>query len=306
MPWHLIVCAVLLAAAVALRVKLALVRRALNALCNDLNERLGMDTNTLITTSSGDPCVRRLAASLNGHLRILRDERRRLRSGNLELKDAVTNISHDLRTPLTAICGYLDLLEGVELCPEARRYLNIIESRAESMKALTEELFRYSVINSTAQDLPREDVNLCAALEEALAEHCAGLQAAGIEPEIEMPDVPVVRQLNRGALARILGNILSNAAKYSDGDLRIELTARGELYFSNAASALDEVQVGRLFERFYTVESARKSTGLGLSIARMLTEEMGGEIRAEYRGGRLELKLRFPGGAEDEGGAMGT
>ncbi|MDE5931133.1 MAG: HAMP domain-containing histidine kinase, partial [Lachnospiraceae bacterium] len=95
-------------------------------------------------------------------------------------------------------------------------------------------------------------------------------------------------------LSRIIGNIISNAMKYSDGDLQITLSERGEMTFSNHASGLDEVQAGKLFDRFYTVHTARKSTGLGLSIAKQLTERMGGIIDAGYREGMLSIYLFFP------------
>ncbi len=104
----------------------------------------------------------------------------------------------------------------------------------------------------------------------------------------------MVRNLNRAALSRILGNLLTNALKYSGGDLDVTLDGDGTITLSNAAPGLDEVQVGRLFDRFYTVETGRHSTGLGLSIARALTERMGGTIAARYEDGRLRVELRFP------------
>ena len=91
----------------------------------------------------------------------------------------------------------------------------------------------------------------------------------------------------------MLGNLLNNALKYSGGDLDVALEPDGAITLSNAAPGLDEVQVGRLFDRFYTVESARHSTGLGLSIARSLTERMDGTVSAQYEDGRLIIRLCF-------------
>ena len=105
----------------------------------------------------------------------------------------------------------------------------------------------------------------------------------------------MARSLDRAALSRVLGNLLANALKYSAGDLDVVLSPDGAITLSNAAPALDEVQVGRLFDRFYTVETGRGSTGLGLSIARSLTERMGGTISARYGAGRLWMEVRFPG-----------
>ena len=99
---------------------------------------------------------------------------------------------------------------------------------------------------------------------------------------------------DRSALNRIFSNLLSNAVKYSSGDLKITLKENGEITFENTAETLDEVQVGRLFDRFYTVEDAGKSTGLGLAISRTLTEQMGGTAEAEYKDGRLVIVLKLP------------
>ena len=285
-------CAIL-ACICALR--LLLLHRAIDELRAGMGEWLRAgDTNTLISTGSGDRHIRALTAELNGFLRILRAERRKLQSGNAELMDAVTNVSHDLRTPLTAILGYLDLLRREELSGDAERHLAVISERAAAMKSLTEELFRFSVIGAEGEELALEPLSLNAAVEEALAANYSALRERGIAPEVHLPSNPVVRSLNRAALGRILGNILANAAKYSAGDLQIALVESGELRFTNAAPELDGVQVARLFDRFYTVESARASTGLGLSIARMLTGQIGGEIGAEHRDGRLTVWLRFP------------
>ena len=99
----------------------------------ELEEKLELDTNTLLSISSGDRAVRMLAARINAQLRGLRKERLHLQNGDTELKTAITNISHDLRTPLTAICGYLDLLEQENHTENSRRYLAVIRERTDAM-----------------------------------------------------------------------------------------------------------------------------------------------------------------------------
>ena len=162
------------------------------------------------------------------------------------------------------------------------------------MKRLTEELFRYSIAASMEDELTLEPVDLNGAVEEAVASLYGALVEAGITPAVSLPEGRVVRELDRNALARVLGNLLSNALKYSAGDLEVTLAPDGTVTLSNAADGLDEVRVGRLFDRFYTVETGRGSTGLGLSIARALTERMGGTIAAWYEGGRLWVSACFP------------
>lgn len=281
-------------AVLALLLILFTLRRSLWEIREQMREKLTTDTNTLISISTGDPCARALAEELNKQLRALREERLRLRHGDLELKAAVTNISHDLRTPLTAIAGYLDLLEQEEKSEKAGRYLSIIQERTEALKLLTEELFRYSVITSTAEELKPESVSLNSALEVSLAAFYGTLTEKGIVPDIQMPDREVVRRLDPVALRRIFSNILNNAVKYSDGDLAVALSGDGTVIFSNSARELTEVQAGKLFDRFYTVASARNSTGLGLSIAKLLTERMGGTISAHCENNRLSIRIRFP------------
>lgn len=288
-----VLCAVLAAAVALLVRKIVLLRRSADALRQGLQERLETDTNTLLSIPSRDRAMRALAAGLNGQLRQLRSQRQRYQNGDRELKEAVTNISHDLRTPLTAICGYLDLLRRGDKPEEQERYLELIAERAEAMKLLTQELLQYSVAAGGEQALAREPVDLNAAIEEAVASFYGVLTARGIEPQVTLPEKRVIRTLDRAALSRVLGNLLSNALKYSDGDLQITLDADGTVTLSNAAPELDEIQVGQLFDRFFTVEAARRSTGLGLSIAKTLTERMGGTITARYEKGKLVICLFF-------------
>ena len=108
-----------------------------------------------------------------------------------------------------------------------------------------------------------------------------------------MPETDVKKMLVHTALQRVLGNILANTAKYSDGDLTVILTESGEILFRNRAPGLSQVEADRLFDRFYTVENAKGSTGLGLSIAKQLTEKMGGSIQAEWQNGNLSILMCF-------------
>ena len=296
MVYVLAVLCILLAIAVLLLIwKLWLLRRSAEELRRGVQERLETDTNTLLSIPSRDGAMCRLAAGLNVQLRQLRRERQQYQNGDRDLKEAVTNVSHDLRTPLTAICGYLDLLEGEEKSEAAERYLSLIRGRTDHLRSLTEEFFRTSAVLAAEEPEPAEPVSLNRAVEESLAAWYGVLSARGIAPEVELPETPVVRPLNREAVSRILSNVLSNAAKYSPGDLRIVLEENGTLTFSNAAPSLTPVLAERLFDRYFTVESGGQGTGLGLSIARRLTEQMGGTAAAGWQEGILTVRLYFPG-----------
>ncbi len=289
-----ILCGILLILTACLAGKLLSVYRAADELRREFPERLNTDTNVGLDLSTADRKMNALAAELNQQLKLLRKEHIRYVNGDERLKRAMTNVAHDLRTPLTAICGYLDLLAEEEMSETAKAYLAIIENRVFTLKELTGELFQHSVMLSPELSGEWAEISLNRALEECIAAYYGAFKKAGIIPKICMPqDRAVTRRLNPKALSRILSNIVSNAIKYSDGDFSASLEENGTFCFSNHAEKLDQIQVGHLFERFFTVENGRNANGLGLSIAKTLTEEMGGRMDAKYREDVLSIRITF-------------
>ena len=136
-----------------------------------------------------------------------------------------------------------------------------------------------------------EPIDVGAALEESIAGLYGALTERGIMPEIAIPEEKIIKNLNREALSRVYGNILGNALKYSDGDLKIVMRPSGATEFSNTAKNLSGVDVGKLFDRFFSVEAARNSTGLGLAISKTLVEQMGGSISAGMEGDMLRITV---------------
>lgn len=277
---------------IMLSIKIYLMEKSVREIMEAFADRLKTDTNILIDISSRDKNMRELADRINTELRLLRKERRCYQQEDQELKDSVTNISHDLRTPLTAICGYLNLLKHEEKSAAVDEYLAQVQNRVDVMISLTEEMFRYSIAASS-YELKRERINVVSVLGESLLSFYGMMQEKGIQPVIAMPEEPVWRMLDVSALNRIFSNIISNALKHSDGDLFVDMKENGTITFSNTAQTLNSVIVGRLFERFYTVGTNYYSTGLGLSIAKLLTERMGGQISAEYKGEMLYITVQF-------------
>ena len=133
-------------------------------------------------------------------------------------------------------------------------------------------------------------------LEESILGFYAALQERNITPNISMTENKVIREVNKAALSRIFSNLINNAIKYSDGDLNITLTDSGKITFSTMASDLSGVDVERLFDHFYTVNTARNSTGLGLAIAKTLTEKMGGVISVGLKNEVLTVSVKIPQG----------
>ena len=284
---------ILLVIVVALVLRIRAIYRAADDIINDFKFALENETNSKIRIDTSDKHMRQMAVQLNEELTKLRESEIRFSRGNNELKGAIVNISHDLRTPLTAISGYLDLLENEDKSPDVKKYIDIIGDRVEALKSLTEELFKYSVVTSTVDEFSPVELSLNSELETAIAGLYGAFVERGITPEIVIPDEKIVRVIDRKSLQRILSNILSNALKYSEGDLYVELKTTGEILFRNKATSISATDVGKLFNRFFTVESSRQSTGLGLSIAKLLTEKNGGSIDAELVNNNLQITIKF-------------
>lgn len=291
LPW--VLCVALATALIVAIIKNIMLKKSMVEIYMDFERSIKEDTNVQISISSSDKTARQLAKAINLQLSELRKIKLQYSQGDRELKEAITNISHDLRTPLTAICGYLDLLEKQELSEDTERYIEQIRNRSEVLKQLTEELFRYSIISSTPA-LTYEKVNLCRILEESLLSFEGTMYQANIVPQIQMPNSPVWRILDPSAVSRVFGNLINNAIRYSDGDFSVHMETTGTITFTNTAKELSTVEVGKLFDRFYTVDSARKSTGLGLAIAKTLVEQMEGQIEASYKNEKLNIAISFP------------
>lgn len=291
LPWILV--ALLGVLLLILAGKVYTLRKSARQLREGMARQLERETNTLLSVSSGDREMRALADALNGQLAQLRAERQRYQHGDLELKEAITNISHDLRTPLTAIVGYLALLEGEEKSEAVERYLSQISNRTQVLHQLSEELFAYALLTAP-QPLHPQRVDLRSLVEEALLSYCGAMEQRGMEPTIQLPEGRVERNLDPTAAGRVLSNIISNALKYSAGDFSVTMTPDGVITFANSAPDLNPVLVQRLFDRFFTVETAHHSTGLGLSIAKLLTQQMEGSLEAKYQEGQLVITLSFP------------
>lgn len=291
MKYLLIVCLIII---LFLSMKIIAMRFSLKELKEGYEERARIHTNTLLTVSSRDRRVRELAVSMNKTLEKLRDSYNRYENGDQEIKKAITNISHDLRTPLTAISGYLELAQRQEKSPGMEKYLSVIENRTEHMKKLTEELFEYSLMSGGEITEDKQEVNVNRMLEDCIMNYYPSLKAMGINPEIDITDKKIIRNLYPTYVERILNNLVSNALKYSDGDLEIMLSDEGILRVTNSSDKLSNVDVNKLFDRFFTVETgSRNSTGLGLSIVKLFTERMDLSLNATYENGKIAIEVGF-------------
>ena len=273
--------------------KIYFFKKAIKEISDSLNDILNTDTNNLINISSSDEDIKKLATTLNISLKELRKQKLQYENGNQELKRVVTNISHDLRTPLTAINGYIDLMKNDKLSKEQEKYLSIIYNKSNELIELTEQLFDYSKAIDNNVELNKEKCCINEVLEEVLVSYYTVFKENGITPEISICENKIYKMLNKASVVRIFENILSNISKYSNGNFKAELGDNGIITFSNKARMLDATTVEKIFDRYFTVENAKKSTGLGLSIAKQLVELNGGKILAKYIDENLIIQIMF-------------
>ena len=288
---------------IALTIKLYFMKKSVKEIEAGLKDILKSDTNNLITISSSEKNIKKLATSLNIELKTIRKQKLQYENGNQELKKLVTNISHDLRTPLTAIKGYIDLIEKDKLSKNQEKYLNIIQKKTDELTELTEQLFDFSKTIDNNMKISKEKCNINEILEEALASYYVIFKEKGIEPQISMCSENVYRKLNKASIIRIFENILSNISKYCVLNFKVELKDDGTIIFANKVKdgLLDATTVQKIFDRYFTVENAKKSTGIGLSIAKELVELNDGSISANFTKDTLIIEIKFATGTVLDG-----
>ena len=295
----IVVCIVLAIALIIAVIKIALLKRGYDELTDNIEDQVRGKTQIPVTLTTADPHARRTAETLNHELAKLQDLRNEYLDGNRKVAQAVTEISHDIRTPLTAINSYLDLMKDEENEALKQEYLERIKSRTLSLSDLADELFKYSTSTDPtrypvqSEEVSSEPIDICRTLEECILSFYAAFKGKGIEPEIELPDEPVFVLCDKKSANRIFENIISNAIKYANDSLCVRLNRDGTAVFSNPAPDLTPVSAAKLFDRYFTVKEGSNSTGLGFSIAKELIVRNGGTIESELIDGVLSIKVHF-------------
>ncbi len=295
----IVLCVVLAIALIIAVIKIVLLRRGFDELTDNIEDQVKGETQIPVTLTTTDPHARKTAETLNRELSNLQKERNEYLDGNRKVSEAVTAISHDIRTPLTAINSYLDLMKDETDEEIKEQYLERIKSRTLSLSELADELFKYSTSADPANYMskdetsPAEPLDICRILEECILSFYAAFKKKGLEPQIEIPEGPVNVICDRKNANRIFENIISNALKYAGGSLDIRLDSSGCAVFSNPAPDLTPVSAAKLFDRYYTVNEGSESTGLGFSIAKELITRNGGTIDSEFKDGIFSVIVHF-------------
>ena len=258
----------------------------------DLEDITEKDTNILLTTSSGDKSIKSLVDSLNKELKKLLSIKREYSKGVFDVKKSAENIAHDIRTPLTVIKGYVDLLEEEDLSEEGKKCLEIIKGRTRYMKEMTDELF-LSLSMKSRGVLSLFDIDAKSVLEEALVSFYNEFKKKGMTPSIITPNDKVILKADSKALYRVYSNIISNALKYGEGEFNVQMDEKGNITFSNYAPNMDSVEANKLLDCYYTISDAKASSGIGLSISKEILQEMGGELKVRLDNKRLYISIIY-------------
>ena len=288
----LLVCAVLIGRQITLE-------RGLHRAARRMREQMADVTTARLSLPCPSAGAEELLACLNQLLELRQEERAAYRRKERALRQQIANVSHDLRTPLTSILGYLQLLEGEGLSPEKKaEYLAVIEGRARTLQTFIAAFYDLSRIEGGELPLEREKVDLGRALSDQLAAAYEQIEAAGLAVEVDIaPGLPPV-WADSGAVTRIFSNLLTNALRHGEDALAVKLYREGNAVvsaFSNRAGGLSEEDAAHVFERFYTADKMRtgQSTGLGLAIVKALAERMGHAARARWEGGVFTVEVRW-------------
>lgn len=274
-------------------------KRQVKDICRQLRFLQECDSNMLITTEMKKGHIGELAELLNTLLKERKKERADYQKKEQMIADIYTNLSHDIRTPLTSLDGYFQLLEETQEENDRKRYIQIIQERIESLKEMLEELFTYTKLQNGTYELKLEPQNVGQILKETVFSYYDDWAEQEISPQFEITEEPVWIRGNKQALRRTIQNIIKNGLDHGNKEIRIQLSRNEkqmELVFQNKIEPGEQIDISRVFERFYKADKARSksSTGLGLSIAKGFVEKMHGEIAAEIKEDGFCIKISFP------------
>lgn len=275
---------------------IAILQSQIYSINRQLTKRLTEHTRQPVSLELISRSLNTLAVNINKCLKA--EENLRLDSIREEkhFKEMIANISHDLRTPLTAIKGYQQLMEKGSLSNDQRNKLKIAQNHADELGDLIERFFEYSYLLNAELKPKAEKINLTNLTAECLAESVAVFEENNME--VCFDDMtPVFAYVDNEMTVRIIRNLIRNCIQHSAGNIKV-LVFRGKeavISFRNPVKEPIKIDVKRIFDRFYTMDQASgRSTGLGLSIVKLLAEQMGGEAYAELQGNYIDICIKLP------------
>lgn len=284
--------------AVILLLLIIIQRREIKSISEQLASIRSSDTNELVHSAYGVGSFNELINEINKALKEARRQMVSYRRKKHDLEQMMTNISHDLRTPLTSALGYIDLIKKSDMPEEdKKREIEIVEQRLLRLEELINSFFEFSKIISDNKKPELYELNLVSVLEDSIAHYYDDYCGQGRKIEFGCKERRIVLRSNRNMLLRIFDNLISNAYKHSTDDLAIsvEETPCGiRLSFENSLYD-SKIDIARIFDEFYTCDLSRTSggTGLGLAISKQLVKMLGGKISASYNGELFSIVLEL-------------
>jgi signal transduction histidine kinase len=278
---------------------LLFIKKELKNILNQLKNYNIRKTEKKIDITLLDKDIEKMTIEINNLIDLHALSNIEKKSAERELKQAIANISHDLRTPLTSILGYIQLIEKPEVTDEERKeYLAIAKDRAKRLQILLNDFFELSVIESVDHSLKLEKLGLNSIVEEIAINLYDQFNEQQIVPSIKIPQEQMNIIGDESAIKRVIENLVINAIRYSDGNVSITLERNNtkiNLTISNDVKDITEKDVELFFNRFYTADQTRsgKGTGLGLSIAKALMDKMNGKLSAELKDSWLYVKCSW-------------
>ena len=273
-------------------------QRQVKDICHQLAFLMKHDSNMLIHRKFGLGGIGMLSDRLNDLLELRRKEKQYYQEKETLIADIYTNLSHDIRTPLTSLDGYFQLMEACENVEEQRRYLNIIHERIHSLNEMLEELFMFTKLKNESYRLELTSCCINRILKETVFSYYDDWVRREIQPDIQITEEQLYIDGNKQGLSRIIQNVIKNGLDHGEKKIRIVLKReqnQAVLRISNQVTASEQIDIEHVFDRFYKADAARSktSTGLGLSIAREFVRRMNGEIGAKIEENEFIVEMRF-------------
>ena len=273
-------------------------QRQVKDICRQLAFLMKHDSNMLIHREFGLGGIGMLSDRLNDLLELRRKEKQYYQEKETLIADTYTNLSHDIRTPLTSLDGYFQLMEACENVEEQRRYLNIIHERIHSLNEMLEELFMFTKLKNESYRLELTSCCINRILKETVFSYYDEWVRREIQPDIQITEEQLYIDGNKQGLSRIIQNVIKNGLDHGEKKIRIVLKReqnQAVLRISNQVIASEKIDIEHVFDRFYKADAARSktSTGLGLSIAREFVRRMNGEIGAKIEENEFIVEMRF-------------
>lgn len=254
-------------------------------------------SNTLLNKEFDDKDINQLTAEINVLLKSINERETSVYSKNNSLQTMITNIAHDLRTPLTSALGYIDIILNSDLSKEEEESeLRIIEERLRKLEELINSFFEFSKIILNNENIKLEKINLIAVVEESVLNYYEDFAKDNRKIDLISNENKIDILSNKELLIRIFDNLIGNSYKHSNSDLRIELKVDSKLQIKFINRLLyPQLDTERMFDEFYTVDISRtkNNTGLGLAIAKEFAEQLNGKIYAIKRENMLEIIVEF-------------